>query len=48
MHDPVQAARERSVEHVTLGDITADDLHIGIGVGLEVDDADMRAGATQV
>ena len=48
MHDPIETAVERSLEHLAVGDVALDEIDTRIGVRLEVDDPYGRAGLAKV
>ena len=48
MDDRVDSAGERGLERVEIGDVPDDDVDLGVGVRLQVDDADVRAGVRQL
>jgi hypothetical protein len=45
--DAVETALERRLDHLSVSDIALDDLHLGIRVGLKVDDPHVSARLAQ-
>lgn len=47
MHDPVEVPLEGGLDHLGIGDVTAHDLNVGIGMSLQVHDPHVRASRRQ-